>query len=188
MSGFDVFRLSVLVALAVTLAGCGYRSGATAAATGTSRPAPSASPTNAATAQQLVALGEQVFPQISQAQASRNGWTAGLYWDCSIDANSLGSDYSSCPFTDRLKARLSQRPLSLCRGCFTGSPTRSIRAEPSPRGGVIYVTLFNGSQRLELLAIRQGGQLLVDDELCANGDVSTSEYADPTRPAWGCGR
>jgi hypothetical protein len=173
------YKVTLLIATGI-LAGCGPRP---------SNAAPSTSPSSAVTVAALVSLGEQVFPQITPAQASAKDLRAGYYADCSILGAGSFSDYSRCPLTTRLKARLRQAPLSLCRGCGPsgGSPTRKISTIPTATGGIIHVQLFNGAQKLDLIAVKVNGGLLVDDERCAGDDPATSEYVNPIGPAWGCG-
>ena len=173
------YKVTLLIATGI-LAGCGPRP---------SNAAPSTSPSSAVTVAALVSLGDHVFPQITPAQASAKDLRAGYYADCSILGAGSFSDYSRCPLTTRLKARLRQAPLSLCRGCGPsgGSPTRKISTIPTATGGIIHVQLFNGAQKLDLIAVKVNGALLVDDERCAGDDPATSEYVNPIGPAWGCG-
>jgi hypothetical protein len=114
------------------------------------------------TAQQITALAEQVFPKVGQQ---------GAYAVCGADGN-----VSACPYTDRLKARLTELRETLLRAQNL-STTREITAETlSPVVGIAHVKLFQGRTSLDLWLVRQGQALLVDDEICA-GRKDTSVYA-----------
>jgi hypothetical protein len=83
---------------------------------------------------------------------------------------------SACPYTDRLKARLTDLRQTLIRA-QNPSDTREITAEiMSPNVGIAHVKLFRGRQALDLWVVQQGQALLVDDEICA-GRKETSIYA-----------
>jgi hypothetical protein len=114
------------------------------------------------TAQQIVALAEQVFPKVEQY---------GYYGVCGVDGN-----VRECPYTDRLKARLVELRETLMRA-QNPSLTREITAEIiSPDAGIAHVRLFQGRTTLDLYVVRKGSALLVDDGVCA-GRKDTSIYA-----------
>jgi hypothetical protein len=114
------------------------------------------------TKQEIVALAETVFPNEAQY---------GYYGVCGVDGN-----VSLCPYTDRLKARLTELRATLTRA-QNPSLTREITAEIlSPNAGIAHVRLFQGREQLDLWVVRRGDALLVDDEICA-GRKDTSIYA-----------
>ena len=83
---------------------------------------------------------------------------------------------SACPYTDRLKARLTELRQTLLRAQNL-STTREITAEMmSPVVGIAHVTLFQGRTKLDLWIVQRDERLLVDDEICA-GRKDTSIYA-----------
>jgi hypothetical protein len=128
----------------------------------TGAPTSTPSPSGSVTTQQVAALAEQVFPKATQN---------GFYVVCGLDGN-----VSACPYTDRLKARLTDLRQTLIRA-QNPSDTREITAEiMSPNVGIAHVKLFRGRQALDLWVVQQGQALLVDDEICA-GRKETSIYA-----------
>ena len=111
------------------------------------------------TAQEIVAAAEQTFPKGDQSYAV-----------CGVDGN-----FSSCPFTDRLKARLADTRENLGRS-QNPSDTRTVRPKVTGTdSGVAHVWLFDGRQAMDLSVVKQGGRVLVDDETCA-GQPNTSIY------------
>ena len=145
----------VVVGLAATvLSACGSNGLA-------DRP-PASTASSSVTTQQITALAEQVFPKSSEQPA---------YGVCGADLN-----FSGCPYTDRLKARLTQQRETLLRAQNL-STTREITGEvTSGDAGIAHVKLFQGRQAMDLTVVRQGNALLVDDETCA-GRKDTSIYA-----------
>ena len=131
--------------------------------TGHSSATPALTP---ATAQQLTAVGAQIFPYIPQFQ---------FYATC-IDFKENGAappgghDYSACPITDALRARLQATQASFCPCEQNPSTTREIKVTPRPGGGLIIVQLYGRMIKLEMVAINRGGKLLVND-LPGKGDV-----------------
>jgi uncharacterized protein YvpB len=137
------------------------------AAPGTGQP--SASPTRApATAQQLTDLGAQVFPYLPQFQ----------YYTTCINFKENGApppggpDYSACPITDVLRARLQATQANFCPCDQNPSTTREIKVTPRPGGGLVIVLLYGSQIKVEMVAINKGGTLLVND-LPGKGDVET---------------
>ncbi|MDQ6722006.1 MAG: hypothetical protein M3003_14585 [Candidatus Dormibacteraeota bacterium] len=145
----------VLAATAAALSACGPSASA-------SGPASSPAPSTSVTTQQIAALAKQVFPKSAQY-----GW----YGVCGLDGN-----VTACPYTDRLKARLTELRQTLARA-QNPSATREITAEiMSPDTGIAHVKLFAGRATLDLWVVHRGQALLVDDEICA-GRKETSIYA-----------
>src|ERR1700736_5483943 len=145
--------------LAAALSACGPSQ--STGGPGTS-PVSTPTATGSLTTQQIAALAEQVFPKVAQT---------GYYGVCGLDGN-----ISTCPFTDRLKARLTELRQTLARA-QNPSDTREITAEiMSPDAGIAHVKLFQGRQTLDLWLVQRGQALLVDDEICA-GRKDTSIYA-----------
>lgn len=123
---------------------------------------PASATSSSVTTQQITALAEQVFPKASEQPA---------YGVCGADLN-----FSACPYTNRLKARLTQRRETLLRAQNL-STTREITGEvTSADAGIAHVKLFQRRQAMDLYVVRQGNTLLVDDEICA-GHRDTSIYA-----------
>ena len=114
------------------------------------------------TTQQITALAEQVFPKLS---------SGALYGVCGLDGN-----LTACPYTDRLKARLTDLRQTIARA-QNPSDTRAITAElMGTEVGIAHVKLFQGREALDLWVIQRDGTLLVDDEICA-GRKDTSIFA-----------
>jgi len=152
-----MYKLIVVgfAALAVALTAC-------RPSQSTGGPVPMLDPSGSVTTQQIAALAEQVFPKASEQPA---------YGVCGADLN-----FSACPYTDRLKARLTQQRETLLRAQNL-STTREITAEiMSAEVGIAHVTLFQGRTKFDLWIVQRGGELLVDDEICA-GRKDTSIYA-----------
>jgi hypothetical protein len=121
-----------------------------------------AAPPGSMTKQQIVALAETVFPKEAQYA---------YYGVCGADGN-----VTPCPYTDRLKARLTELRATLSRA-QNPSLTREITAEIlSPNAGIAHVKLFEGRMTLDLWVVMREQALLVDDEICA-GRKDTSIYA-----------
>ena len=152
-----MYKLIVVgfAAVAVALSACG-------SSQSTGGPASTPSPSDSVTAQQIAAVAEQVFPKVGQQSA---------YAVCGADGN-----VSACPYTDRLKARLTELRQTLLRAQNL-STTREITAEMmSPVVGIAHVTLFQGRTKFDLWIVQRDERLLVDDEICA-GRKDTSIYA-----------
>lgn len=139
-------------------------------ASGKGQPEPSASAvtvtvpasTGAVTTEQVVAVAEQTFPQIQPF---------GYYAPCGLNGQLTG-----CPYTERLRARLTTLKETLMRA-QNPSDSREITAElVSPDAGIAHVKLFGGREVLDLFVVRSGSTVLVDDEICA-GQKSTSIYS-----------
>jgi hypothetical protein len=173
------FRL-LLVVMSATAVSCANLAGApppaaTSSATATAAPLPattSSAPTTSAasaSAADLVAVAKLIYPYDAQY---------GYYTVCGANG-----DLSRCPVTDRLKAYLTQKQMTLC-GCQNPAPSMDATATSTGPGGVAHVTL--GYQptpvRFDLIIVRDGGRLLVDDQQCTGVGPSSSIY---TRTA-GC--
>jgi len=147
------------VVITLLLAACGQATPGTGQASAT----PALTP---ATAKQLTDLGAQIFPYIPQFQ---------FYATC-IDFKENGAappgghDYSACPITDALRARLEATQANFCPCEQNPSTTREIKVTPRPGGGLIIVQLYGSQIKVELVAVNKGGKLLVND-LPAKGDV-----------------
>jgi hypothetical protein len=97
-------------------------------------------------------------------------------------------DRAACPITDRLAARLGELsvpqadrpgpPILFCRCQNPASRAMDIEATTTPAGGTAHVTLYPDVSpiRLDLLMVRQGGRVLVDDTQCTGRGPSTSIY------------
>ncbi len=141
------------IAAGILLAACG----------GTSTTAsPSASPPPNV-AQDLVAVARVTFPYVAQYK---------YYAVCG-----LTGDTSQCPYTERLKSRLAAAKVTLCP-CQNPASSLDVTATPTQTGGIAHVVLGYGAApiKLDLVIVRSGGQLLVDDELCTGAAGSTSIY------------
>ena len=156
-----MLKKAASVLLALLLIACGQ------AAPGTGQP--SATPTRTpATAQQLTDLGAQVFPYLPQFQ----------YYTTCINFKENGApppggpDYSACPITDALRVRLAATQAGFCPCDQNPSTTREIKVTPRPGGGLVIVLLYGSQIKVEMVAVNQGGKLLVND-LPGKGDVET---------------
>jgi hypothetical protein len=122
---------------------------------------PSSAADGSLTVAQTKAVAEQTFPLVQPY---------GYYAVCG-----LNGDLSGCPYTPRLKARLTQLRDTLSRA-QNPSTTRDVTAEVTgPAAGLAHVRLFDGQEQLDLSVVMQDGQVLVDDEICA-GRTNTSIY------------
>jgi hypothetical protein len=109
-----------------------------------------------------VAVAKAIFPYFPQYS---------YYSVCGAN-----NDLSQCPVTDRLKTRLMQANLTLCR-CQNPALSFDATAAPTQTGGVAHVIL--GDQlpvKMDLVIVQTAGKLLVDDEICTGGGPSTSIY------------
>jgi uncharacterized protein YvpB len=142
-------RVWIVVALTFTVLAVG---GALAVSSSSSPPV--SSPSVAA----LEAVGAQVFPKDPKHA---------YYVECvnlpeSGTAPQSGNDYSACPLTDRLRARLIQKQTHLCPCELNPSTTREINAQPRAGGGRLTVVLYQGHAQIELVVVSVAGKLLVD--------------------------
>jgi uncharacterized protein YvpB len=94
-----------------------------------------------------------------------------------------GNDYSACPLTDRMRARLVQKQTHLCPCELNPSSTREINAQPRPGGGRLTVVLYQGHAQIELIVVSVAGNLLVDRQP-AKGSFETGAdtAADAPKP------
>ncbi|HEX6548894.1 MAG TPA: hypothetical protein VF134_09150 [Candidatus Dormibacteraeota bacterium] len=133
--------------------------GILAAAVACGSPVHAGAPNGSITTAAVQAMAEQTFPLVP---------AYGYYGVCG-----LTGDVSGCPYTPRLKARLAELKATLCR-CRNPAPTLQVTATVTGANtGVAHVKY--GSETFDLAAVRQNGQVLVDDETCA-GRRSTSIY------------
>jgi hypothetical protein len=151
---------------------------------------PSASPTaNPAEVSALIAVAEKAIPFYLTLNGCPGCPKYNVYADCAWAAGIWG--YSVCPISPRLNAYFQRHMYALCRVCTQGSPTRTMTAEPTPTGGIVHVSLYDGLLRLDLIMVTVNGQYLVDDSVCTGGGPETSIYNPPPdspRPnAWTCG-
>jgi hypothetical protein len=107
------------------------------------------------------------------------------------------SRYANCPVTKRLNDRLTtvfdglvSAPEPLGGGQDPEWATRSITAEPSGSGGIAHVALAKPSaqgSRYDLVVIKSGANLLVDDFYCTGADrASSSIYREGWMSRYGC--
>src|SRR5467141_682005 len=168
----EAMRTRVWVVVALTFNGVAV--GGALAVSGSGSPQVQA-PTVAA----LVAVGSQVFPKDPQYP---------YYVECvNLPENGVappsGNDYSACPLTDRLRARLVQKQTHLCPCEVNPSTTREIKAEPRPTGGRLKVLLYDGHVQIELIVLSVRGMLLVNAQP-AKGSFETGAdtSADAPKP------
>lgn len=145
-------------------------------------PAAGASPTSTAAIPSVAALeavGGQVFPKDPQHP---------YYVECvNLPEKGVappgGNDYSACPLTDRMRARLVQKQTHLCPCEVNPSATREINAQPRPGGGRLNVLLYEGHAQIELIVVSVGGKLLINDQP-AKGSFETGadSFADTPPP------
>ena len=126
--------------------------------------APPDGPDETVSEAQLAAVAEDAFPLIQPF---------GYFGSCDVRGT-----FTTCPFTERLQARLGAEKQVLMRA-DNPSPTRAVSAEVTgPDGGIVHVSLFSGRERLDLVVVRRDGRLLIDDSFCS-GDRGTSVYQPP---------
>jgi uncharacterized protein YvpB len=142
-----------------------------------------------ATVAELTAVGEQLMPQVP---------AYGYYTEC-INFPENGAptaagenDYSACPITPRLRAAMEYAPPGVspkaiaqahfCPCQQNPSVDRVIKARPGPGGGTIEIALYGGHVKVELLVVRAGDRLLVDD-VAAKGDFDSGPVAFAEKPA-----
>lgn len=143
--------MAALILVSGGLAGCG------ATSTGGN---PVASSGSDITSGDIMAVAEQTFLKSDQ-----------YYVPCGLDGN-----LTNCPYTDRLKARLTDTRETLGRA-QNPSDTRTIQPKVTgPDSGVAHVLMFDGRQAMDLIVVKQAGRVLVDDETCT-GRPGTSIYA-----------
>jgi hypothetical protein len=131
---------------------------------------PTAPPSTAAsnpaiTEAEVLAVAAQVYPK-------QNGY----YGVCGGNGN-----LESCPYSDRLKARLQETKQNLVRGAQNPSLTFAASADlvgPNTSIVIAHVVLFEGRMHFDLWITRQGGRVVVDDQICS-GRKETSIYANP---------
>jgi hypothetical protein len=126
-------------------------------------PSSNAAPNAEITQAEVLALAAKVYPK-------QNGY----YGVCGGDGN-----LESCPYSDRLKARLKQSRQTLLRGAQNLSLTYSASAELlSPNTGIAHVALFERRMNFDLWITRQGDRLVIDDQICTDR-FETSIYVNP---------
>ena len=127
----------------------------------------------------LEAVGAQVFPKDPQH---------GYYVECvNLPEKGVappgGNDYSACPLTDRLRARLVQKQTHLCPCELNPSTTREINAQPRSGGGRLTVVLYQGHAQIELIVVSVAGKLLVDRQPAKGSfETGTDTAADAPTP------
>jgi len=143
------------------------------------RSAPPAATAPLPTVAALEAVGAQAFPKDPQHA---------YYVECvNLPENGVappsGNDYSACPLTDRLRARLVQKQTHLCPCELNPSTTREINAQPRPGGGRLTVVLYQSHVQIELIVVSVAGKLLVDRQP-AKGSFETGAdtAADAPKP------
>jgi uncharacterized protein YvpB len=125
----------------------------------------------------LEAVGRQVFPKDPKLP---------YYVECiNLPENGIapvsGNDYSACPLTDRMRARLVQKQTHLCPCELNHSTTREIKAQPRLRGGRLTVLLYQSHAQIQLIVVKVGGKLLVDNQP-AKGSFETGASASASAP------
>ena len=139
-------------------------------------PAPSAppAPVPGATAPPLTSADLQSLAAVTFPKVDKYGY----YAVCGITG-----DLSSCPYSPRLKVRLTELRENLARA-QNPSLSREITGEVTgSESGIAHVVL-GGSDRIDLTVIRSGNGFVVDDETCT-GRPNTSIYSSPLVPCAG---
>ncbi|TMD87786.1 MAG: hypothetical protein E6I78_01895, partial [Chloroflexi bacterium] len=127
----------------------------------------------------LEAVGAQVFPKDPQHP---------YYVECvNLPEKGVappgGNDYSACPLTDRLRARLVQKQTHLCPCELNPSTTREINAQPRLGGGRLTVVLYQGHAQIELIVVSVAGKLLVDRQPAKGSfEMGADTTADAPKP------
>jgi hypothetical protein len=184
-----------MIAVAMLIGSCGAASGPKSSLTGTPTSAPTFTPTPtvtpvpsstaAASTNELSALAAQVYPPCTPATC------AGSARFTTCDAGASGADvFSSCPLTPRLATQLQadtagavSAPDPLGGGQDPEWTTETFAAAPSNTGGVVHVSLGFGPgtnpEKLDLVVLLTGSQLLVDDIYCTGSDPASGDaFAD----------
>lgn len=182
MSQSGVGRAGIAAMLtALVLGACGSsRPGAAASRM------PSPTPLPVPSVGALTTVAEQVFPLYAKY---------GYYVECiNLKENGVrppsGNDYSACPITDSLLARMTATQAHFCPCEQNPSDKPVITVKPEPGGGLATVLLYRGNVKAELVIVSVGGRLLVND-LPAKGDadngtstpISFQEKPSPTPSA-----
>ena len=135
----------------------------TTSATATATATATASAAATVTAAELIAVAKAIYPYLPQY---------GYYSVCGVNVAEL----VNCPVTQRLKTFLTQKQITLC-GCQNPALSLELTADPAGTGGVAHV-LYGGAtgRHFDLIIVRSGGALLVDDQECTGGGPATSIY------------
>ncbi|MEA2619182.1 MAG: hypothetical protein QOE72_4965 [Chloroflexota bacterium] len=167
------------MAAAALLTACGsgavpgpFATPATATASQTSAVTPQAG----ATVDELVAVAAMAYPPTTNGQGN---------WTTCEAGHSGASVFEACPVTPRLRSRLNavvsgvpSAPDPLGGGQQAYWDTRTMTADVAPTGGVAHVTLgppaAGPPERKDLVIVRSGGQLLIDDIFCTGVDPAAS--------------
>jgi hypothetical protein len=176
---------------------CGATGSPTPVATGTPSapqtlvPTPTPTPvpvtTAAATSTELSGLAALMYPACTASTCAGSA----IFTTC--DAGSSGTDvFAPCPLTTRLAAQLENEAAGtpsaadpLGGGQDPEWTTEAFNSLPSSTGGTIHVSLGFGSgtapEKIDLVVVVQGSQLLVDDLYCTGTDP---ESTDAFQPGW----
>lgn len=168
------------VAALMILAGCG--------ATHPESAVPSNAAPETPTVAELTAVGERLIPVVP---------AYGYYTECinfthnGVPLASGENDYSACPVTPRLRAAMEYAPPGVSpkaagQGHFcpceqNPSGDRTIKAVAAPGGGTLEILLYGGRVKVQVLVVRQGGQLLIDD-VAAKGDLDSGPVTFTEKP------
>jgi hypothetical protein len=149
---------------------------------------PSAQPQPGVTVDDLVTVAAMMYPPYPPPQPG--GYQLpGAKWATCESGHSGDQLFEACPVTPRLLSRLNDvisgipsAPDPLGGGQQAYWSLRTITAEVTPTGGVAHVLLaLNGQEHKDLVIVRRGGRLLVDDISCTRQDPTTSSIY---RPGW----
>lgn len=113
-----------------------------------------------------------------------------MFTTCDAASAEASDVFADCPLTATLELQLRDdvggslnAPDPLGGGQNPEWTAEKFTAEPSATGGVVHVTLSTGttSEKLDLVMVVAGSQLLVDDISCTGADP---EVSDAMTPGW----
>lgn len=168
------------MAAAALLTACGGGAAApgpvVTATTATASQTSTAAAQAGATVDELVAVAAMAYPPTKEGLGN---------WTTCESGHSGASVFEACPVTPRLRSRLNDvvsgvpsAPDPLGGGQQAYWDTRTMTAEVATTGGVAHVVLSlpaaGRPEREDLVIVRTGGQLLIDDIFCTGVDPAAS--------------
>jgi hypothetical protein len=177
--GHNARATLVSLAAALILVACGSNTStsttaAVTATSGTSSPTPTPTATAGVTEAELQSLADKLYPNSSSGrQTCFNGDTT----------------VAQCPVTARLRTAIEAQqaqntgggadPICGCQNIDSGM-SFTYTVDPSGGGGVIHMSSFGGSDRVDFVVIPQGGTFLADDIKYCSITPPSSVYPNET--------
>lgn len=185
------------VSTMVVVASCGTSGGATSTGTNSPQPSKSVTPptpvstvppstTAAPTASELVRVARLVYPPCTPSTCAG----ASTFTTCDAASAEETDVFAACPVTPTLEIQLRDAvgeslgaPDPLGGGQDPEWAAVKFAADASPTGGIVHATLGSGAaaEKLDLVFVLDGSQLLVNDLYCTGTDP---EGADALSPGW----